>query len=103
MSASAGPNIVEDGLVLHLDASDIKSYPGSGTVWYDRSGNDYDTPISGLTYVNRGFDFNGSATARCVTPLPAADLDNVCSVNIVCSTSNFGSATGCSRSKELSR
>ena len=39
MSASAGPNIVEDGLVLHLDAADPKSYPNSGDVWYDRSGN----------------------------------------------------------------
>lgn len=39
MSAHANPNIVADGLVLSLDAKDIKSYPGSGTTWYDRSGN----------------------------------------------------------------
>jgi hypothetical protein len=34
-----GPNIVKDGLVLHLDAGSHKSYPGSGTTWYDLSGN----------------------------------------------------------------
>ena len=34
-----GPNIITDGLVLHLDAANTKSYPGSGTTWYDLSGN----------------------------------------------------------------
>lgn len=31
--------IVTNGLIVHLDASDPASYPGSGTVWYDLSGN----------------------------------------------------------------
>jgi hypothetical protein len=39
MSAIGGPNIVEDGLVLALDAGNTKSYPGSGTTWSDLSGN----------------------------------------------------------------
>ena len=34
-----GPKIVRDGLVLCLDAANPKSYPGSGTTWYDLSGN----------------------------------------------------------------
>ena len=34
-----GPNIVTDGLVLALDTANVKSYPGSGTTWYDKSGN----------------------------------------------------------------
>jgi hypothetical protein len=34
-----GPNIVTNGLVLALDAANTKSYPGSGTTWYDVSGN----------------------------------------------------------------
>ena len=33
-----GPNIVTDGLVLSLDAGNTKSYPGSGTTWFDKSG-----------------------------------------------------------------
>ena len=31
--------IVTDGLVLALDAGNHRSYPGSGTTWYDLSGN----------------------------------------------------------------
>jgi hypothetical protein len=38
MSAFGGPNIIDDGLVLYLDAGNIKSYPGSGTTWFDKSG-----------------------------------------------------------------
>jgi len=33
-----GPDTVTDGLVLALDAANHKSYPGSGTTWYDLSG-----------------------------------------------------------------
>lgn len=39
MPTSVGPNIVESGLVLLLDAGDKNSYLGSGTTWQDISGN----------------------------------------------------------------
>jgi hypothetical protein len=39
MAISGGPDIVEDGLVLHLDAADRNSYPGTGSTWYDLCGN----------------------------------------------------------------
>lgn len=39
MGISGGPDMIQDGLVLALDASDRNSYPGSGTVWSDMSGN----------------------------------------------------------------
>jgi len=39
MGISGGPDIVQDGLVLELDAADKNSYPGSGTSWFDLSGN----------------------------------------------------------------
>ena len=39
MAYRNGPKIVTDGLVLCLDAAIGKSYPGSGTTWYDLSGN----------------------------------------------------------------
>jgi hypothetical protein len=44
MSNKYGPKIVTDGLVLCLDAAYKKSYPGSGTTWYDSSG--YDNHVS---------------------------------------------------------
>jgi hypothetical protein len=39
MACNYQNKIVSNGLVLCLDAADKKSYPGSGTVWADRSGN----------------------------------------------------------------
>jgi len=35
MSISIGGKIVTDGLVMHYDALNKRSYPGSGTTWYD--------------------------------------------------------------------
>jgi len=39
MACNYQGKIVTNGLVLCLDAADKKSYPGTGTVWTDRSGN----------------------------------------------------------------
>tara|TARA_R100000005_G_C4915551_1_gene151242 strand:- start:67 stop:714 length:648 start_codon:yes stop_codon:yes gene_type:complete len=50
MGAAAGPNIVEDGLVLALDAGNTKSYPGSGTTWTDTVGGNTGTLTNGPTY-----------------------------------------------------
>jgi hypothetical protein len=52
MGVYAGPDVVENGLVLALDAGNPKSYPGSGTTWTDLSGNGNNgTLINGV-----GFD-----------------------------------------------
>jgi len=51
MGAFAGPDIVENGLVLALDAADRNSYPGSGTTWTDLSGNGNNgTMIDGVNW-----------------------------------------------------
>jgi hypothetical protein len=51
MSVFAGPNAVENGLILCLDAANSKSYPGSGTTWTDLSGNGNNgTLVNGPTY-----------------------------------------------------
>ena len=42
--------IVTSGLVVHLDAGNSNSYPGSGTTWNDLSGNGNNGTISGATY-----------------------------------------------------
>ena len=38
MGVTYNPRIVTDGLVLALDAGNTKSYPGSGTTWYNLGG-----------------------------------------------------------------
>ena len=51
MSFFHSPNIVTNGLVLALDAANPKSYPGSGTTWYDISGgNRNGTLVNGVGY-----------------------------------------------------
>jgi len=53
MALSHSPRIVTDGLVLCLDAANVKSYPGSGTTWYDISGNGNDATLyNGVTISN---------------------------------------------------
>ena len=47
MGVFAGPEIVEDGLVLAFDTGNTKSYPGSGSTWKDMSGNGYDAIQTG--------------------------------------------------------
>ena len=57
-SANLVRGIVSDNVILYLDARNVASYPGSGTDWYDLSGNGNDFRIYGATYNNSGyFDF----------------------------------------------
>ena len=59
-----GNSIVTENLVLCLDASNPRSYPGSGSIWYDASGNGnngtlFNTPT--YTSGDAGFiSFNGT-------------------------------------------
>jgi hypothetical protein len=51
MGVNTRNRIVTDGLVLHLDAANSLSYPKSGTVWSDLSGNGNNgTLINGPTF-----------------------------------------------------
>lgn len=64
MSVNYNPSVVTSGLVLNLDAANIKSYPGTGTTWTDLSGNGNNgTLTNGPTYdsANGGsLVFNGT-------------------------------------------
>jgi hypothetical protein len=55
--------VPRDSCVLHLDAGDLNSYPGSGTSWFDLSGNNNTFTINASAYNTSGpryMDFNGS-------------------------------------------
>lgn len=71
MSLGHGASVVRDGLVLHLDAANIKSYPGSGTTWSDLSGNGYiSTLVNGTAYTaNNSFYFDKSNDSVSVPPI----------------------------------
>jgi hypothetical protein len=59
MSAHYGPNIVTDGLLFLFDASNHKSYPGSGTSLTDIIGKLIGT-MTGVTVTNGHFNFDGA-------------------------------------------
>jgi hypothetical protein len=57
MASLGGPHIVTEGLVLHLDAANTKSYQSGSTTWFDKSGRGNNgTLINGPTFnsVNGG-------------------------------------------------
>jgi hypothetical protein len=101
MSASGGPDLVTNGLVLCLDAANKKSYSGSGTIWRDLC-NNYDftivnsptfglhkgTPCFSLNQANDYIWYNGSLkhqiASECTLQIVMASISNT----------NFGS---CSR------
>lgn len=49
---------VRDNLILELDAGNLSSYPGSGTTWYDLSGNNLNSTLAG----SPTYTFNDSAS-----------------------------------------
>ena len=61
MGIRRGPNIIQSGLELHVDASNIRSYPGSGNTWFDLSGKGrHLTLINGPTASSKYLTFDGT-------------------------------------------
>jgi hypothetical protein len=65
-TTTASPKFIpSNGLVQYLDATVVSSYPGSGSIWYDISGNGYSVSASyGKSFptwnaANQQFNFNG--------------------------------------------
>ena len=63
-------SIIKNGLIFYADAKDTTSYPGSGTTWYDLSGNNNNmTLVNGVVFQSNNqsnFIFDGvSAYATC--------------------------------------
>ena len=71
------PRIVTDGLQLCVDANDVSSYPGSGTTWYDLSGNGWNfnsTSDYGSAGLNSLEAYNGPAYP--VGPISSTTLED---------------------------
>lgn len=57
LSGASAATIVTSGLQLYLDANNATSYPGSGTTWYDLSGNNNNLAMvnsSNISYHSTG-------------------------------------------------
>ena len=91
-----GPSIIKDGLVLYLDAGNVKSYPGSGTTWFDRSGNSNNATLyNSPTYTNSNsgtFNFDESndyVKIDNTSILPTAAYTKIAAFRPESSTSNI--------------
>lgn len=86
MSSSSGPDTVTTGLVLSLDAANRIGYPGSGTTWFDRSGNSNNgTLVSSPTFsgTNGGIlGFNGSN--QYINNIQSSSVQLIDSMSISC-------------------
>jgi hypothetical protein len=60
-------NIIASNLVLYLDVINSRSYPGTGTTWFDLSGNNNNFTLSNSpTYVGKYFSFLTNQSATCI-------------------------------------
>lgn len=81
MASIGGTNIVTRDLIISLDAASHKSYPGSGGVWYDLSGNNINLGSTGTpTLTTLGgatcFEFNEDGDKWSANGIPSDVNDN---------------------------
>ena len=93
MGVAGGPDLIQNGLILSLDASDRNSYPGSGTTWFDLSGNNNDLTFTGTPTMTGGvFNSNGTVYAyRNYIPLNSAIAGYTMEVTFKINSSTGGS------------
>jgi hypothetical protein len=68
MAGASGPDLVQNGLVLALDAADKNSYRGTGTSWFDLSGNNNISEFVGgpsFSNINSGTIYFDGGTSYC--------------------------------------
>ena len=79
-----GPDIVQDGLVVVLDAGSTRSYPGTGATWFDLSGNGNDGTLSATSI---GTTTSGTMTFDGVDDTVTINYPNLTSSNFLYSKS----------------
>jgi hypothetical protein len=82
MALSHNPSLVTEGLIIYLDANNTSSYAGTGTTWYDLSGNGrHASLISSPSYEGFGggkyLSFDGSTN---FATIPYTITDNLITV-----------------------
>jgi hypothetical protein len=87
MGIAYNTSIVRNGLMLHLDAANLKSYPGSGTAWTDLSGNNrHGTLINGVGYSSNN---NGILTFDGLNDYVTVPHDTTISQQVFGTSTNF--------------
>ena len=103
MGVIAGVNVITQDLMLALDATNSRSYPGVGNTWYDVSGNNYNFTL------NNSPSFGNHKNTPCFTTLAGSaqnfvrngsfsqDFASNATIFIVMSSFNNNNFGGCSR------
>jgi hypothetical protein len=84
MSVYSGPEIATSGLILCLDADNSRSYSGSGTTWFDISGQGNNLTIYGNPIHNSSgyFTFSNDQTTQYMMlnsfPAPTSEITFSC-------------------------
>ena len=90
MALNSGVGIVQNGLICHLDAGNIRSYPGYFTTWFDLSETRNNVTLSGTTFItsnsgsinfdgvdnSAGFALNPSVTNQITISLWIKPINN---------------------------
>ena len=92
MGLAHSPSLVMNGLVLCLDAGNVKSYLGSGTTWTDLSGNgNSGTLVNGVGYNSGNLGSLVFDGVDDYISLPNAGIRNLlstnCTISVICSYS----------------
>lgn len=77
MGLNHSPRIVTDGLVMCLDAANVKSYPGSGSSWSSAANSAYTTTLfnsPAFSNTNSGYISFSSASSQYATSATPGDL-----------------------------
>jgi hypothetical protein len=61
-------DIITDGLALYLDSTNATSYPGTGTTWFDLSGNDRNFTWNTATFTSGSPSYFSTSGRRCTGP-----------------------------------
>ena len=74
MSLIHGASLVRDGLILHLDAANNKSYPGTGGTWFDLTSTTNAT-LANVTITEPEYiSFSASSSKATITPYVTGSL-----------------------------
>jgi hypothetical protein len=97
-----GSTISQTDLMFHVDANNIVSYPGSGSTWYDISGNNYDfTLVNSPVYTTHNnaktFNFSGSDDYAVRNGPIRYDVGTAATIFVVMASINDSDFGSCSR------
>lgn len=86
-------SIVTEGLICHCDSANNASYPGSGTVWTDLTGNGYNGTLqNGLTREDTYGSFNFNGGNHFISFNFGAATTSEVTVELWCKSSDAGTA-----------